>query len=121
MQILKDFQLGIFRVVLIKLSLYRYGLKKRRGKKHGYIVYTMMGKNHFDEYLHSFGYRIKKFKVAHRLFNEISAHIKTADQTSKNVVPLWKSLSPIKDKECLNKDYLPGWGDILSATNLIHF
>lgn len=119
MKILKDFQSGIFRVTLIKVPLYHYGRKKRRGKKYGYIVYTMKGENYFEDYLHSFGYRLKRYKIATRYFNEISAHIKIADENMKNIVPLWNSITTIKDKEYLNKDYVPGWYDILETVKLI--
>lgn len=114
MQIVNDFKFGQFRCVIIRCPR----LDKYYDKKHSYIVYTMFGSNFWEKELHSFGYRIKTYKHALKMFHNVCAHIKTTTDSS-DICALWNSCTNMNEKYYLNKDYVPGWHDALKAVGLL--
>lgn len=114
MQIINDFSYNSFRCVIIRCPR----LGRFYKKKYSYIVYTMLGSNFWEKELHSFGYRIKNYKQALKMFYNVCAHIKTIDNLS-DIVSLWNSCTRLNEKHYLNKNYAPFWYDALKTVGIL--
>ena len=114
MKIINDFSCNSFRCVIIRCPR----LGRYYNKKHSYIVYVMLGPNFWERELGSFGYRIKTYKQALKMFHNVCAHIKTTSDLS-DISCLRKSCTPLNEKYYLNKDFVPTWYDLLKSVSIL--